>query len=184
MNSKSAIRIALLAALIPLMLGGCSLFKSRSEWDKAAEARPLEIPPDLEAPPSRGELVVPQGGSGAAAAARPGSRGATGIDGFNVSDTADSTWQRVGTALERATELGTITSRDASAHTYSLSVTTQRTRDEGGFFKRLFTRKKIETVTETVNIGISADGSGSRVSVSGSSASVQRVAALLRERLG
>ncbi|HWU52421.1 MAG TPA: hypothetical protein VN153_06345, partial [Tahibacter sp.] len=62
MNSKSAIRIALLVALIPL-LGGCSLFKSRSEWDKAAEARPLEIPPDLEAPPSRGELIVPQAGS-------------------------------------------------------------------------------------------------------------------------
>lgn len=181
MNSKSAIRIALVVALIPL-LGGCSLFKSKSEWDKAAEARPLEIPPDLEAPPSRGELVVPAAGS-PRASARAGA-GPTGIDGLNVADTVDSTWQRVGTALERAGDLGNITARDESAHTYSLSVTTKRTRDEGGFLKRLFTRKKVETVTETVNIGVSTDGSGSRVSVSGGSSAVQRVVAVLRDRLG
>lgn len=180
MNSKSALRIALLVALIPL-LGGCSLFKSKSGWDTAAEARPLEIPPDLEAPPSRGELVVPAAGTPRAAAR---GSGPTGIDGLNVADTVDSTWQRVGTALERADNLGTITARDENAHTYSLSVTTKRTRDEGGFLKRLFTRKKIETVTETVNIGVSADGGGSRVSVSGGASAVQRVVAVLRERLG
>jgi uncharacterized lipoprotein len=177
-NSKSAIRIALLVALIPL-LGGCSLFKSRSEWDKAAEARPLEIPPDLEAPPSRGELIVPQAGS-----SRPvAGRGATGVDGLTVADSVDSTWERVGLALERASDLGSIAARDQSSHTYSLTVTSKRTRDEGGFFKRLFTRKKVETVTETVNVGVSADGSGSRVSISGAAAAVQRVTALLRERL-
>lgn len=182
MNSKSAIRMALFVALVPLVLGGCSLFKSRSEWDKAVEARPLEVPPDLEAPPSRGELVVPQAGSSRAATARAG--GATGIDGLNVADTVDSTWQRVGMALERATDIGSISARDPGAHTYSLSVTSQRTRDEGGFLKRLFTRKKVETITETVNIGVSTDGSGSRVSVSGAKLSVQRVVALLRDRLG
>ncbi|MBN8737961.1 MAG: hypothetical protein BGP24_02130 [Lysobacterales bacterium 69-70] len=179
MNSKSAIRIALLVALIPL-LGGCSLFKSRSEWDKAAEARPLEIPPDLEAPPSRGELIVPQAGS-----SRPvAGRGATGVDGLTVADSVDSTWERVGKALERASDLGSVAARDQSSHTYSLTVTSKRARDEGGFFKRLFTRKKVETVTETVNVGVSADGSGSRVSISGGAAAVQRVTALLRERLG
>lgn len=172
--------MALIVALIPL-LGGCSLFKSRSEWDKAAEARPLEIPPDLQAPTSRGELVVPQAGR-PATAARAG--GATGIDGLNVADTVDSTWQRVGKALDRASDLGSVSARDESAHTYSLTVTTKRTRDEGGFIKRLFTRKKVETVTESVNIGVSADGNGSRVSVSGGASAVQRVVALLRERLG
>ncbi|MBL8299060.1 MAG: hypothetical protein JNN30_12045 [Rhodanobacteraceae bacterium] len=180
MNSKSAIRIVLFTALIPL-LSGCSLFKSKSEWDKAAEARPLEIPPDLEAPPSRGELVVPAAGT-PRASARAG--GSTGIDGLNVADTVDSTWRRVGTALERAGDLGAVAARDPDAHTYSLSVTTKRVRDEGGFLKRLFTRKKVETVTETVNIGVSADGGGSRVSVSGGAAAVQRVVAVLRERLG
>ncbi|HSX61209.1 MAG TPA: hypothetical protein VLF18_13490 [Tahibacter sp.] len=180
MNSKSAIRIALLVALIPLA-GGCSLFKSKSEWDKAAEARPLEIPPDLDAPPSRGELVVPAAGTPRASAR---AAGPTGIDGLNVADTVDSTWQRVGTAIERAGDLGSISARDESAHTYSLTVTTKRTRDEGGFFKRLFTRKKVDTITETVNIGVSADGGGSRVSVSGGASAVQRVVAVLRERLG
>jgi uncharacterized lipoprotein len=179
-NSTSAIRTVLLAALIPLALGGCNLFKSKSEWDKAAEARPLEIPPDLEAPPTRGELIVPQGGSRTATGAR--GAGPTGIDGLHVNDTVDSTWQRVGMALERA-ELGAIAARDESSRTYSLTVTSKRTRDEGGFFKRLFTRKKVETVTDTVNIGVSTDGTGSRVSVSGGSAAVQRVVAALRERL-
>jgi uncharacterized lipoprotein len=182
-NSKSAIRIALLVALIPMTLGGCSLFKSRSEWDKAAEARPLEVPPDLEAPPSRGELIVPQAGSSSrAATARTGA--ITGIDGLNVADSVDSTWQRVGNALDRATDLGSVSARDPGAHTYTLTVTSQQVRDEGGFIKRLFTRKKVETVTETVNIGVSTDGTGSRVSVSGGKSSVQRVVALLRDRLG
>lgn len=181
MNSKSVIRMALIVALVPL-LGGCSLFKSRSEWDKAAEARPLEIPPDLQAPTSRGELVVPQAGSPGATARAGGAT--TGIDGLNVADSVDSTWQRVGKALDRASDLGSVSARDEGAHTYSMTVTTKRTRDEGGFFKRLFTRKKVETVTESVNIGVSADGNGSRVSVSGGASAVQRVTALLRERLG
>lgn len=184
MNSNTAIRIALLVALAPLALSGCSLFKSKSAWDQAAETRPLEVPPDLEAPLTRNELVVPEGGSSraTAAAGRAGS-GPTGIDGLHVKDGVDSAWQRVGTALERA-NVGAIASRDEAGHTYTLSVETKRTRDEGGFFKRLFTRKKVETIKEQVNIGISSDGDGSRVSVSGPSAAVQRVVALLRERLG
>lgn len=180
MNSKSAIRTVLLVALIPLALGGCNLFKSRSEWDKAVEARPLEIPPDLDAPPARTDLVVPEGSARATAAAQ---RGATGIDGLHVNDTVDSTWARVGMALERAS-IGAISARDEAGRTYSLTVTSKRTRDEGGFIKRLFTRKKVETITEQVNIGVSPDGNGSRVSVSGASASVQKVVAALRERLG
>lgn len=106
------------------------------------------------------------------------------MDGLSVADSVDSTWERVGKALERASDLGSIASRDQASHTYSLTVTSKRTHDEGGFFKRLFTRKKVETVTETVNVGVSADGNGSRVSVSGAAAAVQRVTALLRERLG
>lgn len=183
MNSNTAIRIALLVALAPLALGGCSLFKSKSAWDQAAETRPLEVPPDLEAPVTRNELVVPEGGSPRATAGGRASSGPTGIDGLHVKDSVDSTWQRVGTALERA-DIGTVASRDESGHTYTLSVETKRTRDEGGFFKRLFTRKKVETIREQVNIGVSNDGDGSRVSVSGPSAAVQRVVALLRERLG
>jgi uncharacterized lipoprotein len=68
-NSKSAIRFVLLAAAAPLALGACSWFKPKSEWDKAADARPLEVPPDLEAPPRSNELAIPgEGGSAGASA--------------------------------------------------------------------------------------------------------------------
>ncbi|TDR43290.1 hypothetical protein DFR29_107303 [Tahibacter aquaticus] len=184
MNSKTAIRIVLLVVLVPSVLGGCSLFKSKSAWDQAAETRPLEVPPDLQAPVTRNELVVPEAGrAGASAGTGRVASGPTGIDGLHVKDNVANTWQRVGTALERAA-VGSVASRDEAGHTYTLSVESKRTRDEGGFFKRLFTRKKVETITEQVNIGVSSDGEGSRVSVSGPSASVQRVVALLRERLG
>lgn len=194
-NSKSAIRFVLVAAAAPLALGACSWFKPKSDWDKAADARPLEVPPDLEAPPRSNELAIPgEGGSaaGTATASTPGApgeqprrgRGATGIDGLHVNDTVDGAWKRIGLALERA-QVAQVTGKDETGHTYELSATTTReAAEQGGWIKRLFTRKKMETVTERVNIGVSADGEGSRVSVSGDAATVQRVVALLRERLG
>jgi uncharacterized lipoprotein len=186
-NSKSAIRFVVLAAVAPLALGACSWFKPKSDWDKAVEARPLEIPPDLEAPPRSNDMVVPETGGASATAAsspRPAARRATGIDGLHVADGVDSTWQRIGLALERA-NLGQIASKDEAGRTYELTTTTTReAAEQGGWIKRLFTRKKMETVTERVNVGVSADGEGSRVSVSGDAAAVQRVVALLRERLG
>ena len=188
MNSKSAIRFVVLAAVAPLALGACSWFKPKSDWDKAAEARPLEVPPDLETPPRSNDMVVPGESTGAAAATaatpRPAARRTTGIDGLHVADGVDSTWSRIGLALERA-DVGQVASKDEAGRTYELTLTTTReAKEQGGWIKRLFTRKKMETVTERVNIGVSADGEGSRVSVSGDAAAVQRVVALLRERLG
>ncbi|UXI66915.1 hypothetical protein [Tahibacter amnicola] len=186
-NSKSAIRSVLLVALVPLVLGGCNLFKSRSDWDKAVEARPLEVPPDLETPATSSELIVPEGRGGAAsdtAARRAAGSTSVGIDGLHVNDTVDSAWQRIGKALERA-NLGDIAKRDESLHTYEVNVkVTRTTGDDGGFFKRLFTRKRVETSVQKVSVGVSSDGDGSRVSVSGDGAAVQKVVALLRERLG
>ncbi|MEO8671936.1 MAG: hypothetical protein ABI411_11515 [Tahibacter sp.] len=182
MIPKFALRLVSLAVLLPLVLGGCSLFHNRSEWDKAVETRPLEIPPDLEAPSGGNQLVVPEAGGSARSAARNGA--ATGIDGLHVNDTPAGAWQRIGTALERA-KLGEVSSRDETSHTYELTISTTRNKNgNAGWFKRTFMRKQTETVTERVNIGVSADGTGSRVSVSGGSASVQRVVATLRERLG
>lgn len=186
MNSKSAIRFVVLAAVAPLALGACSWFKPKSDWDKAVEARPLEIPPDLEAPPRTNDMVVPESGGAAATADAPrrAVRSATGIDGLHVADGVDGTWQRIGLALERA-NVGQVSAKDEAGHTYELTMTTTReAAEQGGWIKRLFTRQKMETVTQRVNIGVSADGEGSRVSVSGDAAAVQRVVALLRERLG
>lgn len=186
MNSKSAIRFVLLAAAAPLALGACSWFKPKSDWDQAVETRPLEVPPDLETPARSTELVVPEAGGGSATAAAPrrATGAPTGIDGLHVADSVESTWQRIGLAIERA-QIGQVTGKDETGHTYELTTTTTREKaDQGGWIKRLFTRKKMETVTERVNVGVSADGEGSRVSVSGDAAAVRRVVALLRERLG
>jgi len=182
----SVMRVVMLAVLAPVALGACSLFKNKSDWDQAVENRPLEVPPDLDRPVASGNLVVPEGGtgSGAAAAMPPGGRTTTGIDGLHVEDTPDGTWQRIGTALERA-NLGAIDVRDEAARTYAVTFTLTRSSDEGkGWFKRMVTRERKTTTTQQVNIGVSADGSGSRVSVSGDRAAVQKVMNVLRERLG
>ncbi|HVJ63571.1 MAG TPA: hypothetical protein VM555_12775 [Tahibacter sp.] len=172
--------------MAPLALGACSWFKPKSDWDKAVEARPLEVPPDLETPPRTNDMVVPEAGGAAATADAPrrAARAATGIDGLHVADSVGNAWQRIGLALERA-NIGQVASKDEAGHTYELTLTSTREKaEQGGWIKRLFTRKKMETVTERVNIGVSADGEGSRVSVSGDAAAVRRVVALLRERLG
>ena len=77
MNSKSAIRFVLLAAVAPLALGACSWFKPKSDWDKAVEARPLEVPPDLETPPRTNDMVVPEAGGAVLRAQRPASTACT-----------------------------------------------------------------------------------------------------------
>jgi len=184
----SLIRVVMLAALAPLALGACSMFRSHSNWDKAVETRPLEVPPDLDTPSTSGALVVPSttgSGSSAESAARGGTRRAsTGIDGLHVDDTAPSTWSRIGTALDRAA-IGTIETRDEASRTYSVSMNVVHSSDEGrGWFKRMITREKKTSTTKQVSIGVSEDGTGSRVSVSGDRDAVQKVVAALRERLG
>lgn len=178
----STIRVLMFMALAPLALGACSMFKTESAWDKAVESRPLEVPPDLDAPATSSALVVPS--ATGSSSPRGESRANTGIDGLHVEDSVASTWSRVGTALERAS-LGTLDSRDESAHTYTLGLTVTHSSDEGkGWFKRMVTSEKKTTTTKSVNIGISPDGAGSRVSVSGDRDAVQKVIAVLRERLG
>ncbi len=190
MKSNLSFRIVVLAVCIPTALAGCSLFRAHSDWDKAASTRPLEIPPDLDTPPSTGALVVPDatGSTGQAPVGMPpgsaGDAAAVGVDGLHVEDSVDGTWQRVGLALERA-GVGTVEARDQAAHTYSVAVNSTRTTEKrGGWFKRLFSRAKTETVRGQVNVGVTEDGSGSRVSVSGERSAVEKVIAVLRDRLG
>ena len=184
----SSIRVVVLAALVPLALGACSLFRNHSAWEEAQETRPLEIPPDLDRPSTAGALVVPSatGSDSTAASPRGGRRSANpvGIDGLHVDDSVASTWARIGTALERA-GVGTVETRDEASHTYSVSLSVTHSSDEGrGWFKRLVTREKKTTTSKQVSIGVSDDAGGSRVSVSGDRDAVQKVIAALRERLG
>ncbi len=141
MNRTSTLGWSILALLCASTLGGCSWFhhSNTDYYNKAAESRPLEVPPDLDAPVSSNELVVPAATTpGPATAAPPASTlppaasvpaaapsAATNAvlagDGLHVADSPAHTWQRVGLALERA-QVGTISARDESARTYTVEV--------------------------------------------------------------
>lgn len=186
---KLIVRNVVMAVCLPLLATGCSLFRSHNNWEKAAASRPLEIPPDLDAPASGNAMVVPPLGTNVAPPpshrAGGGAPSQLGVDGLHVADGVASTWQRVGLALERA-QLGTVDARDENAHTYAVTLNYTRTAGkQGGWFKRMFSSTpKPESVTGQVNIGVSADGSGSRVSASGDRDAVAKVLELLRDRLG
>jgi uncharacterized lipoprotein len=190
------------AGALSILLAGCGVFRTHTDYQKAAEARPLEIPPDLDAPATAGELIVPSAGSRSGARASSESPPSTGAptmtppavsatlagNGLHVADTVGSTWQRVGLALERA-KLGAVVARDESAHTYVVEVTGSVKRKSGGWLSRVFSGSKNETVTSRLSLKVDADGNGSKVSIEGDASdaaatdSAQRVVDALKERL-
>jgi uncharacterized lipoprotein len=85
-------RIALVAltALIVLTASGCSWFRSHSAYEKARQERPLEVPPDLDAPVADTSMAIPgASAAGASAPAQIAVAPATG-EPFVIADTADS----------------------------------------------------------------------------------------------
>jgi len=203
--------IALLAALVSAsLLGGCGFMhrhfeRKNDEYKRAVESRPLEVPPDLDTPSSSGALTVPAVSARASSApvsTAPGAMpasvppevvsapGATiSGDGLAVSDTVANTWSRVGLALERS-GAATITGRDEAGHAYTVETTGQTT-TKAGWFKRAITfghAGNKTTARVQLTVRVSADGSGSRVSVEGAGddASLDAARSLmnsLRERL-
>ncbi len=140
MNRTFTLGWSVLVLLCASTVGGCSWFHHHDDYyNKAAESRPLEVPPDLDTPVSSNELVVPAASTAAPVpAATPASTlppaasvpvaapssAANAVltgDGLHVADSPAHTWQRVGLALERA-QVGTISARDESAHTYTVEV--------------------------------------------------------------
>lgn len=196
------------------LLSGCGFLhrhfdRKEVDYKRSVEERPLEVPPDLDRPSSASALIVPAVAGSPSAAAAPasdapagaaspmaatpasvGSSGtALGGDGLRVADTVDSTWSRVGLALERSGAAKVI-SRDESGHTYAVQ-TTGRTTTKPGWFKRAITFGRAGTKTTSqvqLTVRTSADGSGSKVSVEGASDEASRDAAdalleSLRQRL-
>ena len=197
----------LIAVLTAAVLSGCSLFHHRADYySKAAEARPLEVPPDLDSPPSANELTVPAAGTGAAGSAvsgvssvPPAAGKSLGESDLYVADTTPHTWQRVGLALERA-QVGTISARDESAQTYTLdfnsTVEVVAPPPEHHWYSRVLhpfggdsgnsTQRQVKS---QLTVKVVADKDGSRVSVEGNagdksaSDAARRIMAILRERL-
>lgn len=104
MRFSSSVSRALVLALLAVSvagLSGCKWFKKGAKGDYALspEARPLEVPPDLNLPSASGAMQIPApaqattASSTAAAAAVPAS------GGFNVSGSRDEVFAKVGDAL-------------------------------------------------------------------------------------
>ncbi len=201
------LKIVACAVVSVSMLGGCSWLRTKfgenDAYKKARQERPLEVPPDLDVPNTGGSLVIPEAAGGAASSgsaprvaapgdAAPAIGAGVGVvgEGLRVADTADSTFRRVGLALERS-GIATVRSSDASAGTYDIQgsgTTTQR----AGWLKRAVTfgkagGKKVST-SVSLTVRVTGEGDASVVTVEGGSDEASKNAArdvlsVLRERL-
>lgn len=215
MNRTLSVGLTLSILAAASMLGGCSWFHKHDDYYAKARQTPLlEVPPDLDTPPASNTLTVPEASNPSATPTAAGT-GAT-IDsappaavisgaGLHVADSVDHTWQRVGLALERG-QLGTISARDPTAHTYTLEVAGLRAvaasaapsehhwysrilHPFGGDNKASAATTNAQPVSGHLTVTVSADGDGAKVDVAGpagdsaSAEAAQRVLQVLRDRL-
>jgi uncharacterized lipoprotein len=110
-------------------------------------------------------------------------------DGLRVADGIESTWSRVGLALERS-GAATVLGRDEAARTYTVQTTGHAT-SKPGWFKRAITLGRGGTQSTSqvqLTIRVNADGNGSRVGIEGGNDDASKDAArtlltTLRQRL-
>ena len=210
-NVRPDIRALAILVAAGSLLGGCSWFhrhseKQANEYKTGVQERPLEVPPDLDKPSTAGALTIPEVGSPAApvgtapadVAAAPAGTAAPvaaapaageaappallGADGLHVMDSVDSTWNRVGLAIERS-GAATVLARDEAQRTFDVQTTGQVV-EKPGWFKKTITlgmAKGKTTAQVKLKLRVAAEGNGSKVTVEGASdeASQQAAQALL-----
>lgn len=206
---KKTIALVLGAIAMLSLLGGCSYlrtkFGSKSDaYKNSSQGRPLEVPPDLDAPNRSGLLQIPEPGTATAAsaasapatlvppiAAPPMSAGTSlGGDALQVADTLANTWVRVGLALERS-GVATIQARDEATRSYDIRTTGQKTR-KPGWLKRVVTLgmagdKKVATPV-ALRVVVGGSDGASTVSVQGAATesdtnAARQVLDTLRQRM-
>jgi len=204
-RDKQALVLAVIASCL---LAGCGWFNRNKKDDlykDSVQERPLEVPPDLDRPNTAAALTIPNVGAaapaaapatsataapgaaapaGAAAATAPSTAVAAGPgatlsgDGLRVSDTVESTYSRVGLALERS-GAATVLARDDATHSYDVQTASQTT-SKPGWFKKAITlgmAKGKTTAAVRLKIVVTGDGAGSKVSVEGATDDASRDAA-------
>ncbi|HEV7489604.1 MAG TPA: hypothetical protein VGO25_02280 [Rhodanobacteraceae bacterium] len=190
--------------------------KENDAYKTSVQEHPLEVPPDLDKPNTTGALTIPDAGSGAAAApvasgdasaapalaaasAAPAEAPVAGVaaptaavlagDTLHVADTVDSTWNRVGLALERS-GAATVLARDEAGRSYDVQTTGQVV-SKPGWFKKVVTlgmAKGTTTAQVQFKLRVTAEGDGSKVAVEGttdqsSKDAAQALLATLKQRL-
>ncbi|KRG67819.1 hypothetical protein ABB27_08365 [Stenotrophomonas terrae] len=103
MRQTSTVRVfslVLLGVVTAVATSGC-FFKrgARGDYALAPEARPLEVPPDLNLPSTAGSAPIPALASAAKAAAASAATVASSQSGFTVSGSRDEVFGKVGDAL-------------------------------------------------------------------------------------
>ena len=111
----------LVAALLVAGLAGCSMFGKKNElYTESVEARPLEVPPDLDRPSAERAMTLPSVGSTTASAAAPAAPASSVAPiGFNAPGERDAVYAKVGDALA-AIDGVTIASKAQILGTYDI----------------------------------------------------------------
>lgn len=111
----------LVAALLVAGLAGCSMFGKKNElYTESVEARPLEVPPDLDRPSAERAMTLPSAGGTTAAAAAPAAPASSVAPiGFNAPGERDAVYAKVGDALA-AIDGVTIASKAQILGTYDI----------------------------------------------------------------
>jgi len=179
--------------------------KENDAYKTSVQEHPLEVPPDLDKPNTSGALTIPDAGAAtgttaaaapsdasappavaasavpaeapAAAVAAPTSAVLTG-DALHVTDTVDSTWNRVGLALERS-GAATVLARDEAGRSYDVQTTGQVV-EKPGWFKKVVTlgmAKGTTTAQVKLKLRVTAEGDGSKVGVEGTTDQASKDAA-------
>ena len=124
MRQTSTVRVfslVLLGVVTAVATSGC-FFKrgARGDYALAPEARPLEVPPDLNQPNTAGSAPIPALASTAKPAAASAATVASSQSGFTVSGSRDEVFGKVGEALAGVDGL-TIASRAQLLGSYDVA---------------------------------------------------------------
>ena len=126
---RSALVAVPVALLLAASVTGCHWFKKDSGFAQTGDARPLEVPPDLDQPDTVGATLLPDAkpGSvtrsslGAAQAAAPSPAAtAAAANGFTVAGDRDAVFAQVGDALAKVGGL-TVASKAQLLGAYDVS---------------------------------------------------------------
>jgi uncharacterized lipoprotein len=118
-STSSFLRPLAFAVLAIAVLGvsGCKWFhKGNPDYALSPEARPLEVPPDLNLPNTAGAMKLPPAAGDVSA--QPGA--VASATGFNVAGARDDVFARIGTVLD-ATNGVSVANRSQLLGTYDVS---------------------------------------------------------------